>query len=123
MMRGRLAGGDVLVIAQKRDLLFGRDVQHVDALSGLTCELDQALRRHQRRYLVAPNRMRPGIAFDAQALAIVEAIFVLGMERGAAPDYLKNPAQALVVLDQERAGGGTDEYFYAGAAGRALQFR
>ena len=75
-------------------------MQHVNALSGFMGELDQALGRHQRRGLVAPHRMRARIALDAQPLALVEAIFVLGMKGGAAPDHLENPPQAFVVLDQ-----------------------
>src|SRR5439155_24301805 len=63
------------------------------------------------------------IALDAQRLALVEAIFVLGMERSAAPNHLKYPPQAFVVLDQQRAGGRTDKHFYAGATRRAFQFR
>ena len=122
-MRRRLAGRDVLVVAQILDLLLGRDMQHVDALSGLARQIDQPLRRHQRRGLVAPHRMRARIALDAQRLALVEAIFVLGMKGGAATDHLENPPQAFVVLDQQRAGGGTDEHLDAGATGRAFQFR
>ena len=95
----------------------------MDALSGLVREIDQPLRRHQRRGLVAPHRMRARIALDAQRLALVEAVFVLGMKRGAAPDHLENPPQAFVVLDQQRAGGGADEHLDAGAARRAFQFR
>ena len=105
VMRRCLAGGDILVIAQKLDLLFGRDMQHVDAFSGFMGELDQALRRHQRRGLIPPYRMRARIALDPQRLALVEAILVLGVERGAAPDHLENPPQAFVILDQQRAGG------------------
>ena len=111
------------MVAQKLDLLLGRDVQHVNALSGLVRELDQPLRRHQRRGLVAPDRMRARIALDAQRLALVEAVFVLGMKRGAAPDHLEDPPQAFVVLDQQRAGRGADEHLDAGAARRALQLR
>ena len=58
VMRRRFAGGDVLVVAQKLDLLLGGDVQHVNAFSGLMREFDEALRRHQRHGLVAPHRMR-----------------------------------------------------------------
>ena len=93
------------MIAQELDLLLGRDMQHVNALAGFMGELDQALGRHQRRGLVAPHRMRTRIALDAQPLAVVETILVLGMKRGAAPDHLKDPPQAFVVLDQQRAGG------------------
>ena len=67
--------------------------------------------------------MRTRIALDAQALALVETVLVLGMKRGAAPDHLKDPAQAFVVLDQQRAGRRADEHLDAGAAGRAFQLR
>ena len=95
-------------------------MQHVDTLSALAGKLDQAFRRHQRRGLVTPERMRAGVALDAQSLAIVEPVFVLGMKCGAPPDHLEDPAQAFVVLDQQRAGGGADEHLDAGAAGRAF---
>ncbi len=55
--------------------------------------------------------------------AFVEAVLVLGVERGAAADHVKDAAQALVVLDQQRAGGRADEHFDAGAAFGALQLR
>jgi hypothetical protein len=48
--------------------------------------------------------MRARIAFDTQMLALVEAKFVFGMKRGAAADHVENAAQAVVVLDQQRAG-------------------
>ncbi len=56
-------------------------------------------------------------------LALVEAIFVLGMEGGAAADHLEDAAQAFVVLDQQRSRGRTDEHFDAGAARRTFQLR
>src|SRR5258708_22565462 len=107
-MRRRFAGCDILVVAQKLDLLLGRDVQYVNTFSRFTGEFYESLRRHQRRGLVAPYRMRAWIAFDAQVLAVVEAVFVLGMKRGAAVGHFKNPAQAFVVLDQQRARGGAE---------------
>ena len=88
------------MVAQILDLLLGRDVQDVDAFSRLARKIDQPLRRHQRRGLVAPHRMRARIALDAERLALVEAIFVLGMKGGAAADHLEDAAQAFVVLDQ-----------------------
>ena len=100
MMWRRFARRHVLVIPQKLDLLPGRDVQHMNALSALAGELDQPLRRHQRGGLVAPERMRAWITFDAQALAFIEAILILGVKRGAAADHLEDPAQACIVLDQ-----------------------
>ena len=111
------------MVAQILDLLLGRDVQHVDALAGLARELDQPLRRDQRRGLVPPHRMRARVAFDTQRLAVVEAVFVLGVERRAAADHLEDAAQALVVLDQQRPGRRTDEHLYPGAAFRAFQLR
>ena len=88
------------MIAQIFDFLLGRDVQHVDTLAGLARKVDQPLGRHQRRGLVAPYRMRARVALDAERLALIEAIFVLGVERGAAADHLEDAPQAFVVLDQ-----------------------
>ncbi len=88
------------MVAQEFDLLLGRNMQHVNSFPGFMGELDQTLRRHQRRGLVAPHRMRTRIALDAQALAVIETIFVLGMKRGAAADHLEYPPQAFVVLHQ-----------------------
>src|SRR5713226_8724885 len=82
VMRRRFAGGDILVHAQKLDFLLGRDMQHVNAFSGFMGELDQTLRRHQRRGLVAPHGVRTRIALDAQIFAVVEPVFVLGVKRG-----------------------------------------
>src|SRR5215471_11591340 len=67
--------------------------------------------------------MRTRIALDAQILAFVEPVFVFGMEGGAAADHLKDPAQALVVFDQQGPGGGADENLHPRAARRALQVR
>src|SRR5258708_2038257 len=98
-------------------------MQHMDAFPGFMREFYQPPRRHQRRGLVSPHWMRARVALDTQSLAIVEAIFVLGMKRGPAFYHLENPPQAFIVLDQQRAGGRTDEHFHAGAARRALEFR
>ncbi len=121
MMRGRLDRGDVLVLGEELHLLRGRDVQHVHALAGLAREPHQALRASQCRRFVAPDRMRARIALDAQVLALVEAVFVLGMERGAPADRLEDVAHAVVVLDQQRAGGGAHEHLHAGTSGQALE--
>ena len=60
--------------------------------------------------------MRARVALDAQVLALVEPVFVLGMERGAPPDDFQDVAHARVVLDQQRAGGRAHEHLDAGAA-------
>ncbi len=111
------------MVAQVLDFLLGGDVQHVNAFSSLARQVDQPLRRHQRRGLVAPHRVRARVALDAMPLAVVEAILVLGVKGGAAADHLEDAAQALVVLDQQRAGGGADEHLDAGGAGEPLEFR
>ena len=56
-------------------------------------------------------------------LALIEAIFVLGMKRGAASDHLEDSPQAFVVFNQQRAGGGADEHLDPRAARRAFQLR
>src|SRR6185312_3139213 len=117
----RFTRRDVLVVAEVLDLLFGRDVQNMDALARLAGELDQALGRHQRRGLVAPDGMRARIALDAEPLAVVEAVFVLRVKGSSPPYYLEYPAQTLVVLDQQRAGRRADEHLHPGTAGRAFE--
>ena len=120
-MRRRLDRGDILVVLEEVHLLRGRDVQHVHALAGLAREPHQPLRALQRRDLVAPDRVRARIALDAEMLALVEPVFVLGMERGAAADHLEDVAHAIVVLDQQRAGRGAHEHLDAGAAGQPFE--
>ena len=107
MSRRRLGRGNVLVLGKKGGLFLRGDVQHVDALAGLTGERNQTLRAHQRGGGIAPDWVRARIALDAQVHALAQAIFVLGMEGGAAADVLQHRAHAIVVLDQQRAGGGT----------------
>ena len=111
------------MVAQILDLFLGRDMQHMNPLSSLAGEIDQPLRRQQRGGLVAPHRMRARIALDAQSLAIVETVLVLGVKRRTAADHLEDFSQTVVILDQQRTGGRSDEHLDAGAAGRAFQFR
>lgn len=65
MGRGRLGRGDVPVLGEKADLVLGGDVQDVHAFAGFARECDQALGAFERRNLIAPNRVRTRIAFDA----------------------------------------------------------
>ena len=65
--------------------------------------------------------MRARIALDAQLHALAQPVFVLGVKRGAAADHFQDLAHALVVLDQQRAGGRAHEHLDAGAAGQPLQ--
>ncbi len=123
-VRGRrFAGGNVLVLAEEGDLVLGGDVQYVDALAGLAGEANQSLRAHQRRSGVAPHRMRAGIALDPQVHALAQPVFVLGVECGAAANRLQNIANALVVLNQERARRRAHEHLDAAGAGKPLQGR
>ncbi len=70
---------------------------------------------------IAPDRMRTWIAFDSQVHALAQAILVLGMEGGAAADAFQHRAHALIVFDQQRAGGGAHEDFHAADARQPLQ--
>ena len=65
--------------------------------------------------------MRARIALDAQVHALAQTILVLGMERGAAADRLEHGAHALVILDQQRAGGRTHEHLDRAGAGQPLE--
>ena len=106
---------------EERDLLLGGDMQDVDALAGLARKLDEPLRAHQRGGGVAPHRMRTGIALDAQVHALAQPVFVLGMKRGAAANGLEHRANAVVVLDQERAGRRAHEHLDAAGAGKPFE--
>ena len=70
MLRRQLDRDVVLVVADEVDLLGGRDVEEMDARAGLVGDARQPLGRAERRDLVAPDRMRRRIAFDAQAHAL-----------------------------------------------------
>ena len=109
------------MLGEEGDLFLGGDVQHVDALAGLAREPDQPLRAHQRRGGVAPHRMRARIALDAQVHALAQPVLVLGMERGAAADRLEHVANAVVVLDQQRAGRRAHEHLDAAGAGKPFK--
>ena len=118
----RLRRGDVLVVRQEGGLFLAGDVQHMNAFSRLARELDQALRAHEGGGGIAPDRMRARIAFDAQVHALAQTVLVLGVEGGAPADRLEHVAHAVVVLDQQRAGGGAHEHFHGGDAGQHFQF-
>ena len=105
MVRRGFDRGDVLVCGEEFHLLRRRDMQHVDALAGLVSQPHQPLRAYQRSIDVAPDRMRPRIARDAQTLPFAQAVFVFGMEGGAAMDELENIPHTAVVFHQQVAGG------------------
>src|SRR5262245_8278021 len=107
---------DVLVVTEKLHLLRGRDVQNMDALTGLVRESDKALRAGQRRHIIAPDRMRARIALHTQVLALAQSVLILGVERGTAPDDPEDIAYAIVVLNQQRAGRRAHEYLHTRAA-------
>src|SRR5206468_11825426 len=95
MVRSSLNRGHVLVVTEELHLLRGRDVQNMDTLAGLAREANEALRAGQRRYIVAPDRMRARIAVHTQVLALIESVLVLGVKGGAAPDDFEDVAHAL----------------------------
>ena len=66
--------------------------------------------------------MRARVAFDAQVHALAQAIFILGMEGSAAADGFEHRPHAVVVLDQQRAGGRAHEDLHAGDARQHFQF-
>jgi hypothetical protein len=61
----------------------------VHTLTGFARQRNEPLRALKRSDLVAPDRMRARIAGNAQMLALIVAVFVLGMKRGAAPDHFE----------------------------------
>ena len=122
MMRRRLAARDILGAGQKRHFLARRDMQHMHLRARLARKANEPLGRAQSRDLVAPDRMRGGIAGDAQGLALVQARLVLAVERGAAAGLLEDRQHALVVGDQEAAGRGAHEHLDPRRARQPLEF-
>ncbi len=116
MLRRQFDGGDVLVIGQEVDFLGRRDVQDVDALAGFARQLDQAMRRLDRRLGVTDIVVAGPVAFTGQGAALGQAIFVFRVEGGAAIDIGQHGGHAGIVGDQQRAGRGPHEHLDAAAA-------
>ena len=76
----------------------------------------------ERADLIAPNGMRRGIAFDAQALAFIETKFVFRMKGGAPPRLGENGGNAGIVFDEQRAGRRAHEDFDARRARQTFEF-
>ena len=123
VMRGDFDGRHILVIGEKDHLLGGRDVQHMDALAVAVGECDEAAGRAHGGLGIAPDRMRARIAGDAQGLALLEPVFVLGVEGGAAGDGLEDGANAVIIGNQKAAGGGAHEHLHTGATGQTFEHR
>ena len=121
MVRGDLHARHILVVLQEVDLLAGRDMQHMDQRALLAGDFHQPLRAAQRRLHIAPDRMRVGIALHADRLALVQPIFVLSMEGGAAAGLRQDRRHPRIILDQEGARGRAHEHLDARRAGQALQ--
>ena len=92
----------------------------MDALAGLARQAHQAFGRQDRRLGIAHHRVAGPIAVDGQAAAFLQPVFILGMEGGAAVDRVQHALDALIILDQKRAGGGAHEHFHAAASQHAL---
>ena len=103
------------MVAQKLELRRGREMCSTwIALAGFTRQRDEPLRRRSARGLVAPHRMR---ARDRPRCADS-----CGRSAGIRPRHetphgagctWKDPPQAVVVLDHERAGRRADEHLDA----------
>ncbi len=74
------------------------------------------------RFGVAHDRMGRPVALHGQLAALGEAIFILRVEGGAARDRVQDALDALVVLDQQLAGGGAHENLHAAHARHPLHY-
>ena len=70
MMRRDFATGDVFVLGEKTDLLFGGDMQHMHTRPCFMRQTHQALGAMQGHLFAAPDGMGGGIIVDAQILAL-----------------------------------------------------
>ena len=111
----------ILVVAQEVDLLARRDMQHMDDGTLGTGNAHEALGALERSDLVAPDRVGAWVALHADVLALLEAIFVLGMEGRATAGLGKDRRHARVVLDEQGAGRGSHEDLDAGSSRQPLQ--
>ncbi len=66
----------------------------------LTRQTNEPFGRTQSRHLVAPDRVRRGIAGDAQGFSLIQARLILAVERCTAAYRLQDREHALIVGDQ-----------------------
>ena len=97
-------------------------MQDMHLRARLARKANEPLGRAQSRDLVAPDRMRGGIAGDAQGLALIQARLVLAVERRAAAGLLEDRQHPLIVGDQEAPGRGAHEHLDPRRAGQPLEF-
>ena len=83
-------------------------------------ESGDAARAEHGAFRVAPDGVAGiGVAAGEAGFALLQAVFVLGMERHTAGAVAQNGFDAGIVLDQEVAGGGAGKNFDAADAGMA----
>src|ERR1700727_1458123 len=96
-------------------------MQDMHLRARLAREANEPLGRTQSRDFVAPDRMRGGIAGDAQDFTLIQARLVLAMERRAAAGLLEDRQHALIVGDQKAPGRGAHEHLDPRRAGQPLE--
>src|SRR5690606_5282645 len=121
MVRGRLAGGDILVAFQEIDLLGRGNMQYVDARASLSSQANQPLGAVQRGYLVAPDRVRRRVVLHALAQPRAQPELVLGMEGSTAARVSQDRGDALVVFHQQASGRGPHENLDASCTGQPFE--
>ena len=121
MVRRRFGAGDVPRAFQDVDLFARRNVQHMHARAHLARQADQPRRAQHRRFDVAPDRVRGGVARNPQRFAAFKPRLVLAMHRHAPARGLQHRADAGIVAHQQRAGRRAHEDFYARRARQALK--
>ena len=93
-------GGDVLVAGKELHLLSGREMKHMNALSPLRGELEQAGRGDKRGLRVAPFAVARRVGLTLRGEPRLEPRLILSVEGGPPADLGENARESGLVVDQ-----------------------